>query len=46
MSVAEEAHFDGSAWVGLVPFHMDALGIAGSGPLPFVGSFPEVNVRT
>ena len=20
--------FDGSAWVGLVPFHMDALGIA------------------
>ncbi len=38
--------FDGSAWVGLVPFHMDALGIAGSGPLPFVGSFPEVNVRT
>jgi uncharacterized protein YqjF (DUF2071 family) len=38
--------FDGSAWVALVPFHMDALGIAGLAPLPYVGSFPEVNVRT
>jgi uncharacterized protein YqjF (DUF2071 family) len=38
--------FDGSAWVGLVPFHMDALGIVGVAPLPYVGSFPEVNVRT
>ena len=38
--------FDGSAWVGLVPFHMDALGVAGWAPLPHVGSFPEVNVRT
>ena len=38
--------FDGSAWVGLVPFHMDALGIAGRAALPYVGSFPEVNVRT
>lgn len=38
--------FDGSAWVGLVPFHMDGLGIPGIAPLPHVGSFPEVNVRT
>ena len=38
--------FDGSAWVGLVPFHMDGLGFPGLAPLPHVGSFPEVNVRT
>lgn len=40
--------FDGSAWVGLIPFHMDGLGfpIRGLHPLPYVGSFPEVNVRT
>jgi hypothetical protein len=38
--------FDGRAWVGLVPFHMRRLGIPGWAPLPGVGSFPEVNVRT
>ena len=40
--------FDGSAWVALVPFHMDGLGLGvpGLAPLPYVGSFPEVNVRT
>jgi len=38
--------FDGSAWVGLIPFHMDGLGVPGVAPLPYVGSFPEVNVRT
>lgn len=38
--------FDGSAWVALVPFHMDGLGVPGLAPLPHVGSFPEVNVRT
>jgi len=38
--------FDGSAWVGLIPFHMDGLGFPGLAPLPYVGSFPEVNVRT
>lgn len=38
--------FDGRAWVGLVPFHMDDLGLPGLAPLPHVGSFPEVNVRT
>ena len=38
--------FDGSAWVGLIPFHMDGLGVPGWAPLPYVGSFPEVNVRT
>ena len=38
--------FDGSAWVGLVPFSMEGLGLPGLAPLPLVGSFPEVNVRT
>ena len=39
--------FDASAWVGLIPFHMDGLGLPGGlAPLPHVGSFPEVNVRT
>ncbi len=39
--------FDGSAWVGLVPFHMK--GIAGGArwpAVPYLGSFPETNVRT
>lgn len=37
---------DGAAWVGLVPFHMNGLGFPGVAPLPHVGSFPEINVRT
>lgn len=37
---------EGSAWVGLVSFRMDGLGFPGLAPLPLVGSFPEVNVRT
>ena len=38
--------FDGQAWVGLVPFSMEGLGFPGLAPLPMVGRFPEVNVRT
>lgn len=38
--------YDGSAWVGLVPFQMERLGLPGLAPLPHVGRFPEVNVRT
>jgi uncharacterized protein YqjF (DUF2071 family) len=37
---------DGSAWVALVPFRMERLGLPGLAPLPFVGRFPEINVRT
>lgn len=38
--------YDGSAWVGLVAFHMENIG-AGRGPsVPYLGSFPETNVRT
>lgn len=38
--------FDGSAWVGLIPFQMQDLGIPRWAPMPYIGSFPEVNVRT
>ncbi len=38
--------FDGSAWVGLIPFSMRNIAIPGTPPIPYFGSFPEVNVRT
>jgi uncharacterized protein YqjF (DUF2071 family) len=37
--------FDGSAWMGLVPFLM-TIGLPGRRPLPGVGRFCETNVRT
>jgi uncharacterized protein YqjF (DUF2071 family) len=38
--------FDGSAWVGLIPFHMRAVRV-GPGPVvPWLGAFVEINVRT
>ena len=43
--VSVDVH-DGSAWVALVPFQMEGLGLPGLAPLPLVGAFPEVNVRT
>ena len=38
--------FDGSAWVGLLPFSMQGIGVPGLPGVPYLGSFPEVNVRT
>ena len=38
--------FDGSAWVGLIPFSMRNIAVPGTPPVPYFGSFPEVNVRT
>lgn len=38
--------FDGSAWVGLIPFHMVDIGPPGVPAVPYLGSFAEVNVRT
>lgn len=38
--------FDGSAWVGLIPFSMRNIGIPRLPAVPYFGSFPEVNVRT
>lgn len=37
--------FDGSAWVGMVPFHC-TIRPAGVPRVPWVSSFPEMNVRT
>lgn len=36
---------DGSSWVGLVPFRMVGAGAARGPGLPWVGTFPETNVR-
>jgi uncharacterized protein YqjF (DUF2071 family) len=38
--------FDGSAWVGLIPFHMRDIGFARGPGVPWLGTFPETNVRT
>jgi uncharacterized protein YqjF (DUF2071 family) len=37
--------FDGSAWVGLVPFAMQVT-VPHSGPVPWLSRFAETNVRT
>ena len=38
--------FDGSAWVGLIPFSMRNIGLPHGPSVPYFGSFPEINVRT
>lgn len=38
--------FDGSAWIGIVPFLLTGLRVRGLPPLPGVSTFPELNVRT
>jgi uncharacterized protein YqjF (DUF2071 family) len=38
--------FDGSAWVGLVAFHMERIRFPGTPAIPYFGTFPETNVRT
>ena len=38
--------FDGSAWGGLVPFHMQRIRLPGLPPLGRFSTFPETNVRT
>ena len=37
---------DGRAWVGLVPFAMTRLRPPGLPPVPWLTTFPEINVRT
>jgi uncharacterized protein YqjF (DUF2071 family) len=37
--------FDGSSWVGLIPFRLTEAGFGRGPALPYVGSFPETNVR-
>ncbi len=38
--------FDGSAWVGLIPFEMRDVQLGGTPPVPWFGTFLEINVRT
>jgi len=38
--------FDGSAWLGIVPFRMSGVRLAGLPALPRLSAFPELNVRT
>jgi uncharacterized protein YqjF (DUF2071 family) len=38
--------FDGSAWIGVVPFHMSGIRLRGLPPLPGTSAFPEINLRT
>ncbi|TFC97038.1 MULTISPECIES: DUF2071 domain-containing protein [Cryobacterium] len=37
--------FDGTSWVGLIPFVLDRATVLGSPPIPYFGTFVEVNVR-
>lgn len=37
--------YDGSAWVGLIPFHMVDAGLGRGPAIPYLGSFLETNVR-
>lgn len=38
--------FDDSAWVGLIPFVMRDVRVGPTPPIPYLGTFVEVNVRT
>jgi uncharacterized protein YqjF (DUF2071 family) len=38
--------FDGSAWLGVVPFRMEDVRVRFSPPIPGTSAFPELNVRT
>jgi len=39
-------HFDGSAWVTLIPLHMNRVHIRDLVPVPTTYRFPELNLRT
>src|SRR5205814_6913027 len=38
--------YDGSAWIGITPFEIHSLRLRRMLPVPFVSTFPEINVRT
>jgi uncharacterized protein len=38
--------FDGEAWLGIVAFRLTGVRLRGLPAMPFVSSFPEINVRT
>lgn len=37
---------EGTAWIGVVPFHMSNVSLRGVPNLPHLSAFPELNVRT
>ena len=45
-SGVEIDRFDGSAWLGITPFRVDALRLRGLPPAPGLSRFLELNVRT
>lgn len=44
--VRPDVDADGSAWVGLIPFRMVGAGVGPRFPVPYLGTFLELNVRT
>jgi uncharacterized protein YqjF (DUF2071 family) len=38
--------FDGTGWLGIIPFHMTNVAPRGVPSLPWISEFPELNVRT
>jgi len=38
--------FDGTAWIGVIPFYMSGVRMRGAPPLPTAHAFEEMNVRT
>ena len=38
--------FQGSAWLGVVPFWLDRIKVRGMPPVPGMRSFPDLNLRT
>jgi uncharacterized protein len=38
--------YENQAWLGVIPFHMTNVAPRGVPSIPFVSSFPELNVRT
>ena len=38
--------FDGSAWLGIVPFRMSGVRLRATPAFPWLSAFPELNVRT
>jgi uncharacterized protein len=38
--------FDGSAWLGVIPFTMSGIRLRGCPPVPGTAAFAEINVRT
>ena len=42
----EVEEYDGSAWIGIVPFVISGLRARGTFPLPVLSTFRELNVRT